>query len=92
MGYCFILKAGEYFSIEPTNKTVKERYNELQEGNPYKMKICAVYQGDNYDLIARCLTKSIIENDYHFQGKWLKCEILEDILIIVEEQFNFIKL
>jgi hypothetical protein len=92
MGYCFILKAGEYFSIEATEKTIKERYDELQEGNPYKMKICAVYQGDIFKTIADCLTKSIIENGYHFQGKWLKCEILDDIISIVEQKFNFIKL
>jgi len=92
MGYCFILKAGEYFSIEATEKTIKERYDELQEGNPYKMKICAVYQGDNFKIITDCLTESIIENGYHFQDKWLHSEILNDILNMVEKHFNFIKL
>lgn len=92
MGYCFILKAGEYFSIEATEKTIKERYDELQEGNPYKMKICAVYQGENFDQISKFLTESIIENGYQFQDKWLRVEILNDILIMIEKHFNFIKL
>ena len=92
MGYCFILKAGEYFSIEATEKTIKDRYDELQEGNPYKMKICAVYQGENFDLISKFLTESIIENGYQFQDKWLRVEILNDILIMIEKHFNFIKL
>lgn len=89
MGYVFLLKAGEYFKIEATELSVNERYEQLQDGNPYKMKIIAIYQGENYKDYAEDYIKVLTKWGLHFTNNWFSFEILPSLNQFLKED-NFI--
>lgn len=89
MGNVYIIKAGEFYKIGRTYKTIQDRIKALQTGCPYKIEPIAFYRGEHYKLLEIQLHIILRENGFESFNEWYKNENLEYFIEFLISKLNF---
>lgn len=89
IGNVYIVKAGNYYKIGKTIGSVHNRIKMLQTGCPYKIKLVAIYKGDNFHNIEKELHKVCIQHGSHIHLEWFRLNDMIDFFKTLEIDYDF---
>ncbi len=89
IGNVYIVKAGNYYKIGKTIGSVQNRIKMLQTGCPYKMKLVALYTGNNFHEIEKELHKVCIKHHSHIHLEWFRLNEMIDFFETLEIDYEF---
>ena len=88
-GFVYIIKAGNYYKIGKTKKSIKNRIKILQTGCPYKMVLVAAYYGNDYSKIEKELHTICSKFGTNIHLEWFRLNDIIDFFKTIEIDYEF---
>lgn len=88
-GIVYIIKAGEFYKIGRTSKTIYDRIKALQTGCPYIIEPIAYYEGNMYKILEIQLHISLNEHGIISHNEWYKFKNMDKFIDLLVNEFDF---